>query len=103
MFKRKREYRIIIHSPKGKKRYWQFLQKYSRNKAIKKLLMIIDKQDLPTVLNMQANLVNIPPWPRRPWIQMPPNDLAEVRKDVKFIKVYDPGNVPHDKYFQIDY
>jgi hypothetical protein len=99
MIFKNRDYKILVWYPKAKARYWQFLQKYSRNKAIRKLIYMIDKKHLPKVLNLNAEYTNIPPWPDRPWIQIDPNDLATIRKDVRFIKVFEPSNIPYDKYF----
>lgn len=96
MLRKKRDYKILLHHPRAKQRYWEFLQKYSRNKAIKKLIKMIRRKDLPEVVNLSATWVKIPaerPWP---WIEINPYDLIKIRKDVRFIKIKHPLNVPDE-------
>lgn len=93
---KKRDYKILLHHPKAKTCYWELLQKYSRNKAIRKLIKMVRKRDLPEVVNLSAEWIKIPaaePWP---WIEINPYDLIKIRKDVRFIKIKHLCNVPDE-------
>jgi len=91
---KKKDYKITIHSEKAAKTFYQLRQKHRHNKAVKELIKMVPKSQLPDIL-IKGKMINLPKGFQLPcWIEIQAEDLKKIRKDKKFLIYRNAQNVP---------
>ncbi|MFW6275135.1 MAG: hypothetical protein ACOC2M_00715 [bacterium] len=93
---KKKDYELKIHNAKARDTFYKLRRKYRHNKAVKKLIRMIPKSQLPDII-IKNQMIFLPKGAQEPiWIEIKADDLRKIRKDKRFMVYRNVENVPRE-------